>query len=698
MIDDVYAKRKPLRKLEKIWSNLEGWVNRIMGTTYNPLYHLDTLAIYLLIVITVTGIYLTVIYRPGAEVAYASVERISAHWLGSLMRSIHRYASDGFLLVTVIHGLKTFLGDRFSSARWLAWVSGWVMVIFSWAIGTMGYWLIWDERSQWMTELLIDSVGGGVAITFLSADINATSYAAFVIVLFVHIFLPIALLILIIVHVLRLMRPKIWSPKWLMIISLIALTLLSINSPVVSELPADLSTFIQNVKLDGWYLGFMPVLEAMGGVIFWSITIISFGIAFLLPWIAKGEQNGPAIVREAGCTGCALCATECPYRALEMVARDDENSKFKSIVVINESLCTGCGLCVGTCATVGIELIGMPTLDFYNNGIFAEVNTKVANNESPVVIFTCQRHASLGGVPDSMLNSKRVPSDGSDESPLYLGNWEYEGNSYPTVTGVVPCIGTIDLNWVKGLTKAGAKDVILLGCPSDDCNYREGVLWEGNRLRRRKSIQKPSLQWAETNPGNSSALEEMLVESTKTIQEKVAPVIENAIERKSINPRASISGILLLMFVGIFATALPLDFTSQSSLANESQLRILIEHSGIIRDAANTNTILPEGATVDASQILGGGRYPVHVKVFVDGELFGEQTFEAKGMRNEGEIVGIDTFNLSPGEYQVEIQINDNQSEWRIVYQDEIRIEASQIFTYTYDQDIDVFVLDYDAK
>jgi hypothetical protein len=47
------------------------------------------------------------------------------------------------------------VGQRpfFWGQRWLAWTSGWIMLAMVWLTGTMGYWLIWDQRAQWMTEL-----------------------------------------------------------------------------------------------------------------------------------------------------------------------------------------------------------------------------------------------------------------------------------------------------------------------------------------------------------------------------------------------------------------------------------------------------------------------------------------------------------------------------------------------------------------
>src|SRR3990172_12823653 len=106
MTSNLYAKRTFLRRLEKLWTSLEGIVNRFTKSDFNPFYHLGTLTIFMLIVLIATGTYLTVLYRPGLDVAYATVDKIDSNWFGSLMRSIHRYASDGMIVLIVLHLLK----------------------------------------------------------------------------------------------------------------------------------------------------------------------------------------------------------------------------------------------------------------------------------------------------------------------------------------------------------------------------------------------------------------------------------------------------------------------------------------------------------------------------------------------------------------------------------------------------------------
>ena len=104
--------------MERGWTAVERTVDRVTRVSirlkpYNPFYYLGQLVILFLIILTITGIYLTIFYRPGADRAYQSVILLSANWFGHLMRTSHRYAADAFVVVALLHALKTLLSDRF---------------------------------------------------------------------------------------------------------------------------------------------------------------------------------------------------------------------------------------------------------------------------------------------------------------------------------------------------------------------------------------------------------------------------------------------------------------------------------------------------------------------------------------------------------------------------------------------------------
>ncbi|HRQ24505.1 MAG TPA: cytochrome b N-terminal domain-containing protein, partial [Anaerolineales bacterium] len=228
MTHNPYAQRKTLRTFEKLWTTLEGIVNRFTKSDFNPFYHLGTLTIFMLLVLIGTGIYLTAIYRPGLDVAYATVEKIDSNWFGSLMRSMHRYSSNAMLLLIVLHLLKMLVSDRYWGQRWLAWTSGWIMLAGTWLTGTFGYWLIWDQRAQWMTEYMMNTLAGTSGLTYVAADIESRTFSNFVIILFLHIFLPFIGFLSIYIHGLRLSRARCTPPRWVSVQAIIGLVILSL--------------------------------------------------------------------------------------------------------------------------------------------------------------------------------------------------------------------------------------------------------------------------------------------------------------------------------------------------------------------------------------------------------------------------------------------------------------------------------------
>ncbi|MDH5508113.1 MAG: hydrogenase iron-sulfur subunit, partial [Anaerolineae bacterium] len=500
------------------------------------------------------------------------------------------------------------------------------------------------------------------------------------------------LLGLFIVHILRLMRARIWSPRWVVILSTLALVLLSLLKPVSSAQPANLNRFIESVTLDAWYLGFLPLIDTYGSLPFWGFTVALFAVATLLPWLAKGKHDGPAVVENSECTGCALCATECPYRAIEMDYRHDDTSRFKSLAFVNPNMCTGCGLCVGTCAMLGIELQGVPTLPLYDHGLLSALKQSVAAGAAPTVIFTCQRHAALGSLPSSAgLNQWQPAEHPGVQPPVYLGASTTQSGS--AITCVLPCIGMVDVDWVKELFAYGAADIALLGCPLDDCNYREGPLWLSRRLSRRKAILKPNLHWLSAAPGDKKALAQFLKRSPD--QPKSAkPVLPYFKLRQLAFPKFPSAAMALLVLSLLFASALPLDMTSRSPFAHQSQLRFGIEHQGVVTLGESLQDFeLPEGVVVNPGQLSTGKHHPVQLRVEVDGQTALQQTFQPRGLHNDGEIDGVETITLAPGVYSVQIFMNDDSEDWRLIYSGELELGTAQIVTFMYAQDTDSFIL-----
>ncbi|RMH01114.1 MAG: hydrogenase iron-sulfur subunit [Chloroflexi bacterium] len=706
----LYLQRKQWRFAEKLWSKLEGTINRVTTSAdslrpYNPLYHLGTLSIYLLIILTITGIYLTIFYRAGSDRAYESVNNISAFWLGSLMRSVHRYAADGLLIIAFLHALKMMLSDRFWGSRWLAWVSGWGMFVISWLIGTMGYWLVWDERAQWLTEYSINLIKGQFAMPFLSPEIASRTFSLFVIVLFLHVFIPITMIVGIIIHVLRLTRVRLWSPRWLMVETGIVLVLLSVWKPVTSALPADFGRVISQVSLDWWYLGFLPLTAQWGNPLFWGIALIVGGIITALPWISPGAHIGPAVVTNPNCTGCALCARECPYNAIEMVSRDDE-TRFKSLAIINEKLCTACGICVGTCATSGVELAG-----WHASVLLADLQRALAQarqaGQQPVAIFTCDRHKALGS-----LDVKWQEEPASDtvipllQSPAWqrvqAGVWT-GGNPHPVaiLSCTVPCAGMLHPDWIRSALNDGAKAALVIACPEDDCAYREGPMWLKGRLARRQRTLPPQvLHYVELAPGSQGEVRRLLkaIGAGKMPEQKPLKLPK----KKQVTDWRAVLGQMRYLATGLVVLLVALGISllaerpSSNPTPQPSLIRIAINHGGKLIAASENlppEVIAKLPANVDPAQVLGGERFPVRLRLIVDGQQVLEDTYQPRGLRREGAIFGLENWWLTPGTHKVEIWMMDDESEWKQVFADTVTIASQEALILFYDEETNQFIL-----
>ncbi len=719
-----YSKRRFLRLLETLWSRVEGFINRLTGVRglefrpYNPLYNLGTLAIFLLIVLAITGAYLTIFYRPSADRSYETVAWMSSTWFGSLMRSGHLYASDGLALLIFLHAIKMFISDRFWGSRWLGWVSGVILLLIIWVVGLMGYWLVWDQRGQWLTEYSNELLKGAFALSFLSPDLAAQTFAFFVILLFLHIFLSVLIVVGLLVHVIRLTRTRLWSPRWLMVGATIILVALSLWKPATSAPPADMGRMVGTVFLDGWYLGFLPFVAHWGTLTIWGITLLVIIVVIALSWLLQGRTMGPAQIVDTFnlCTGCSLCFLKCPYGAIEMQPRSD-GAKFDTQAIVYPTLCTGCGMCVGTCATASAQLTHLPTTDLLPKLKQSLAAATAASDEvAPLVIFTCRRHATLNTLPDFTAPAIMAQPNGevtfntslsaTIPSPINLGAWSADkanGSKTPILTCVLPCTGMLQSGWVKDVLDQGAQAAFIVSCPVDDCSHREGPYWLGTHLRRRRSLLRRGVHWLETAPGEQKEV----IETLTALEAGTAPTANNILMPGSKmaageTPADTLATKLRPMAVGLLLLALafflaPLvGWSATPTSPGEGKLRVAIHHAGQFKSAstdvsAEVEAKLPDNVSVE--QVLGGERFPVRLRVKIGQEPEVEQLYPPRGFRKEGAIYGLETWTLPPGTYEVEIHMMDDEETWQPTFAGPVEIKEGFAKTLTYDNNETTFIL-----
>src|SRR5512143_3991642 len=115
---------------QALFLGLEHVFNRVFGKENNPLYYLGALTYFLLWIVLASGLYLYVFFKTGVAEAYGSFEYLTHEqwYLGGVLRSVHRYASDGMVLGMLLHLTRHFVFDHYRSFRWFSWISGLVLL------------------------------------------------------------------------------------------------------------------------------------------------------------------------------------------------------------------------------------------------------------------------------------------------------------------------------------------------------------------------------------------------------------------------------------------------------------------------------------------------------------------------------------------------------------------------------------------
>ena len=227
----------PRAALRRGFDRVERVIDAAFGADWNPLAQLGPLGWFLFWVVALTGIYLFIFFDTGVDAAYKSVEWLSTDhwWHAGVARSLHRYASDLMVLVMFTHLIREFAMDRYRGTRWFSWFTGIPVIWFVYLSGITGYWLVWDQLAQYVavttTELLdaLGIFGEPIARNFLSPSMLSGRF--FTLMVFLHIAIPLLLLLLMWIHTLRISEPRTSPPRGLAIITLVALIAASLISP-----------------------------------------------------------------------------------------------------------------------------------------------------------------------------------------------------------------------------------------------------------------------------------------------------------------------------------------------------------------------------------------------------------------------------------------------------------------------------------
>jgi cytochrome b6 len=172
----------------------------------------------LFLVQAVTGILLSLYYRPTSEGAYESILFIMNNVrFGWLIRSIHSWAATLMVATCILHMLRVYITGAYKNPRELNWVAGVVLLLVTLAFGFTGYLLPWDQKALWGSTVGSEIVGvvpaiGGALLGFLrgGADITGLTLTRFY---GIHMLvLPALILIFLLIHFLVIRRQGISGP------------------------------------------------------------------------------------------------------------------------------------------------------------------------------------------------------------------------------------------------------------------------------------------------------------------------------------------------------------------------------------------------------------------------------------------------------------------------------------------------------
>ncbi len=478
-MNSVFHLSRLMLALRRADESLTSCFDHAFAALNNPWRHLGALAFLCLVIAVASGIVAYALYDTSIVGAYESGRRLQLDpsLLGRLLRGLHRYAADGFMLLTVLHLVREAARGHFLGVRWFSWITGIPLIWMLWIAGITGLWLLWDERAlfsinamaEWLQALPLST--DVLVRNFLSKEALNDRFIS--LVMFVHIGMTLLLLAGLWVHVQRVSQVRIWPPRSLTIGTVVTMVLLSLVVPATSLGPADTGHVAATLSVDWFYLFPFPAIEATSAEIVWALALAMTILLALLPLLRtrSSVMGAPAVVDLANCNGCARCVADCPFGAVSMVPRSDHRPHLQQALVDND-LCAACGICVGACPSStpfrrieemisGIELPDTPVAKLKQQ---LQHQLSTLTGSPKVMLFTCQQAANFSALADSA-----------------------------TAAMPIECAAMLPPSFIDYAFRLGADGVVIAGCCEADCEFRLGDRWLTERFN---NLREPRLRAA----------------------------------------------------------------------------------------------------------------------------------------------------------------------------------------------------------
>jgi len=488
-------------KTQALFQRIEEAFDVPFGGANNPLRHLGAMGLYLLWIVVGTGLYLYCVLDISITGVYESIayQTTELWYFGGIMRSLHRYASDAFVLVMVLHLIREWAYGRYYGFRFYSWITGVPLIWLVYASGIGGYWIVWDQVAQFSatatTELLdwLPIFSEPAARNFLAPD--SINDRFFTVLVFIHIGIPLLLILGLWAHVHRISRVDYLPSRQSMLGTVGVLLLLALVKPALSDAPANLALIPAELRLDWFMLFIHPLTDVSSPAVVWTLLLAVTLLLTILPFLPHPEAGPVALVDAANCSGCSRCHVDCPYAAITMEPHP-QRPGFK-IAVVDADLCASCGICAGACPSSTpfrrqerlLTGIDMPQQTV--NALRQQLEEALAGLEgrSRIVVFGCDRGADAKALaaPDTAVIS-------------------------------LLCTGILPPSFVEYALRGGADGVLLTGCRSGGCDFRLGERWTAERmtgqreprLRSKVPLARLQLVFASSNDGKvlAAALQE----------------------------------------------------------------------------------------------------------------------------------------------------------------------------------------------
>lgn len=194
--------------LTKLWN--EHLAQYYAPKNFNFWYFFGSLALLVLVIQVVTGIWLTMNYKPSADHAFASVEYImrDVPW-GWWIRYMHSTGASAFFVVIYLHMFRALLYGSYKKPRELLWITGMFLYLVLMGEAFFGYLLPWGQMSYWGAQVIINLFGALPIIgeelallirgDFVVSDVTLNRFFALHVIAF-----PLLLLGLVFLHILSL--------------------------------------------------------------------------------------------------------------------------------------------------------------------------------------------------------------------------------------------------------------------------------------------------------------------------------------------------------------------------------------------------------------------------------------------------------------------------------------------------------------